>query len=393
MDLAHFNVWSKLSGINTDGDEDHDLFHNFTLPKKMKFRIVNTVFIWLTSAVQMFGQSNCTLANYQSAYKIPPASFPYFSGGSGITVSVQTNCSTLGNTTYNCGGLPYACSATAWWLNSATQYIRFTFSAPVSGLTILVNGTNQTEVFFFAASSGAISLSNYCTPDFAASAASVTDNAVPANGSIFTVNNSSGATTYTVTHNGLGSGSRVTLLDCIVPASNLPVELVSFKAECVAKNTVKLNWKTASERNNDFFTVERSGNGKNWSAIRNIEAGENSTQAQHYSFIDNADNSGLVYYRLKQTDIDGNYKHSVPVTVRSCNELADEVAIYPNPASEEFTVVGNGIRRLQLFNWSGAEVQSQSHDGIGEAKVNLGALPGGIYFLKVDEKIYRVIKE
>ncbi|MBK9283233.1 MAG: T9SS type A sorting domain-containing protein [Sphingobacteriaceae bacterium] len=352
----------------------------------MKFILIFIVFLSLNAYTQ-----TCNLGNYLTAYRIPVAAYPYFSVGSGITVSVQTNCGTLSNTSYNCGGSLYAGSSPAWWLNSAAQYIRFTFSAPVSYFTILVNGTNNTEVFYFAAATGAITISDYCTPDFTSVGATVTDNAIPANGSIFTSNNIVGSTTYTITHNGLGSGSRVTLLDCFVPTI-LPIELISFSAECVAKNVVNLKWETASENANKFFTVERSFDAEIWEEIQNIKSEGNSSQRQIYSYIDSPHDATNLYYRLRQTDLDGNYKHFAPVSVVNCFNK-DIVSIYPNPANDEITITGENLNEIKIYNGLGFEIKRILTHAEKSTKINIKDLPKGFYYINIGEKSYKLTKE
>lgn len=333
----------------------------------------------------------CTIANFQTATRIPASSFPYFSVSSGITVSVTTNCGTLSNVTYSCGGINYAGASPSWWLNASNQYIIFKFSAPVSKFTVLVNGTNQTEVFYFASNGGSPTITDYCSPDMVASANTVTDVVSPTIGAIISANVTS-ATNFTLTHNGLGSGSRVTLLDCFVPATVLPVELISFDADCISRDNVSLTWKTANELHNDHFTIERSVDAFHWIDLKNFPAGNSSASIQSYSFTDFSAQGELLYYRLKQTDHDGHYKHSGIVTVKNCS-LKNEVEVYPNPASNELTVSGRFIESIQLFNLTGTQKFYLNNPGSGKVKIDLSEFPAGIYFLKVGDKNYKIVKQ
>ena len=167
-------------------------------------------------SVVAFGQ--CNIANYATAFKIPPASFPY-TNGANITVSAAVvGANPLQNFTYNCGGVAYACSNPAWWLNNSNQSVTLTFSQPVCNLTVVVNGTGLNEEFYFTPNAGAVQCSNICTQNFAYTngGTSVICTGGNAVGSIITVDNPTGATQYVLTHNGLASGSRITLLDCYV---------------------------------------------------------------------------------------------------------------------------------------------------------------------------------
>lgn len=89
------------------------------------------------------------------------------------------------------------------------------------------------------------------------------------------------------------------------PAVPLPVTLVGFYAELFEDQNVMVNWSTASELNNDFFTLEKSRNGRDFVKLDEI-AGNGTTNLQNdYSFIDPSPYLGLSYYRLSQTDFDG----------------------------------------------------------------------------------------
>ncbi|MBK8705737.1 MAG: HYR domain-containing protein [Saprospiraceae bacterium] len=161
--------------------------------------------------------SGCNLSNYQTATLIGPGDFPYTSG-IGITVNATVNVPTLTNTTYTCNGNSFSTAPTAWWINATEHSITLTFSAPVNNFSMVVNGTNNTEVFTFTTTTGTISLSNYCTASFSVVGAGnqLQCNASGTNGTLVSINNPTGSTSYTITHNGLLAGSRITLLDCYV---------------------------------------------------------------------------------------------------------------------------------------------------------------------------------
>ena len=104
----------------------------------------------------------------------------------------------------------------------------------------------------------------------------------------------------------------------LVDNSNpLPVSLLSFTGECLDK-TVEVKWITASELNNDFFTIERSTDAMNWQTISTVTGAGNSNSITHYSVIDINKNFHTSYYRLKQTDFDGTSTSSSIITVRNC---------------------------------------------------------------------------
>ena len=98
---------------------------------------------------------------------------------------------------------------------------------------------------------------------------------------------------------------------CPVTIAILPVELLSFAAKEISGNLIQLDWKTASETNNDYFIVEKSTDGMNFTPIGLVKGSGNSTINHNYSFLDKK-NEGiqLYYYRLQQVDYDGTRNFS-----------------------------------------------------------------------------------
>jgi len=94
----------------------------------------------------------------------------------------------------------------------------------------------------------------------------------------------------------------------------LPIELISFTAR-VEEPWVRLDWATASERNNDYFTIERSADGEHFTDIHEEMGAGNSQQVLNYLTFDREPLTGLSYYRLRQTDFDGTSVRSEVVSV------------------------------------------------------------------------------
>ena len=115
----------------------------------------------------------------------------------------------------------------------------------------------------------------------------------------------------------------------------LPIELLSFSAECNDK-FINLFWSTASEKNNEFFTIERSTDAQNFYSVLTIKGANNSNSIINYSATDNSPLGGISYYRLKQTDIDGRYTYSQIIV--ACKDKLENINLsinlYPNPSIE-----------------------------------------------------------
>lgn len=112
--------------------------------------------------------------------------------------------------------------------------------------------------------------------------------------------------------------------------SPLPIELTTFKAEPCDEN-VCLSWSTATETNNDFFTIEKTLNGNQYEFVTTVNGAGNSTTTLHYSAIDHAPYEGVSYYRLKQTDFDGHFTYSNLEEVNFTKPDQFSLDVFPNP--------------------------------------------------------------
>ncbi len=118
----------------------------------------------------------------------------------------------------------------------------------------------------------------------------------------------------------------------------LPIELLSFTAIPTLNNSIQLNWQTATEVNNDFFTIERCITIPNWEEISRIDGAGNSSIYIKYNTIDNNPFIGTSYYRLKQTDYDGTTSYSQIVSV-NLDKITD-FEVYPSPAVDKLNFKG-----------------------------------------------------
>lgn len=118
----------------------------------------------------------------------------------------------------------------------------------------------------------------------------------------------------------------------------LPVEVNSFRATPLPNNTVKLDWMTESERNNDFFSIEQSTDGGDWNKIGEVKGAGNSLTQLAYEWTDFTPTNGLSYYRLQQTDYDGNSTYLDPVSVLREEKTNGKLSVSPNPARDHFVI-------------------------------------------------------
>lgn len=181
----------------------------------------------------------------------------------------------------------------------------------------------------------------------------------------------------------------------------LPVELLYFKV-IPHDNRVRLNWLTASEVNNDFFTVERSSNGIDYVAISTQKGSGTKKTPSSYSAYDNLPLHGTGYYRLKQTDFNGVYKYSPIVSLEFSAGL--EFLMFPNPVKsgegltfiihnalgKNFTVSISGLTGNEIYS---RLVAANSSDEKTEFTLDDLNLQSGVYCLKIQEGINTLVKK
>ena len=143
-----------------------------------------------------------------------------------------------------------------------------------------------------------------------------------------------GGTTGVAAAGDIISGAAVTAfspftLASISSSNPLPIELLEFNALLNANDDVELTWTTKSETNNDCFTIERSIDGIYFEPLFDIDGTGNSSIELNYSELDRNPLTGVSYYRLKQTDFDGNYSYS---EIRTISRDTKDIVIYPNPS-------------------------------------------------------------
>lgn len=166
----------------------------------------------------------------------------------------------------------------------------------------------------------------------------------------------------------------------------LPVELVAFKA-VKAENAVNVTWATASEKNNAYFSVERSADGKNFTAIGQVEGAGTTSLAKQYAFADKNPLSNVSYYRLKQVDFDGAAEFSQIVKVVNTKGPTASVNAFPNPTTALVNIEIGGLNEaatLQVIDLTGRVVAEQilAKDAT-KAQVNLASQPAGVYQVKL----------
>ncbi|GAC1375319.1 MAG: hypothetical protein NVSMB30_19230 [Hymenobacter sp.] len=327
----------------------------------------------------------------------------YFGVGSGTTTSANANgASFFGLYQFPTTGT-YDPTTIATSTATSTQYLEFSLT-PATGyklniptVTVVVKGKSTGPDSF----------------DFRASL----DNFVTSNVSIGTVSgakSNSGAilmgtlpaaflqTTQTITfrfygYNASNNGARDAdkpggiISDFTVSnAGPLPVELVDFAAQAVKNADAQLTWRTASEKNNDHFEVERSVDGVDFVKIGQVQGRGTAAAPTDYALTDagvGAKASGTLYYRLKQVDANGASTYS-PVRAVTFNQLsAPALGLFSNPATDaaqiDLTQLPSGSYRVRVLDGLGREVLGATMAAGLTHQLDLRALASGAYTVRV----------
>ncbi len=164
----------------------------------------------------------------------------------------------------------------------------------------------------------------------------------------------------------------------------LPVELTLFTGTASGKQ-VALNWATASEEANDFFAVERSADGVTFAAIGRVD-GRN--EAATYDFTDEQPATGVSYYRLGQTDLDGTVNHSEVIAV-AVNTVVTGAAVFPNPARTVFSLQLEGQWKesvqVTLLDHNGRALRTWGGAASGLNELYLPAMAPGLYRVRATD--------
>lgn len=163
----------------------------------------------------------------------------------------------------------------------------------------------------------------------------------------------------------------------------LPIELIAFDAEPTGPHAVRTYWSTASERDNDHYTVERSLDGAVWNAVGTVAGAGNSSVVLTYDLVDPQVFSDLVYYRLRQTDIDGASTVS-GIRVVHLDGISASPSVFPNPSEGWFTLSWGGPMdagiRYEVIDAAGRRVPFRMDPmGSSAGRFQLVDAPSGIY--------------
>lgn len=183
-----------------------------------------------------------------------------------------------------------------------------------------------------------------------------------------------------------------TIASGITDLGPLPIVLNSFDA-FKSENTITVSWQTASEENNDYFTIERAPDGINYETIATIAGAGNSKSLISYSFIDNNPLVGNSYYRLKQTDFDGAHEYFDAVSISYLNEEDLQIAWVPDSKTVTIDASGSmGYAKLQMVNMAGAVVKNV-YKLENNLSIDVSNLKRGMYIVSIIGGDARIVEK
>lgn len=173
--------------------------------------------------------------------------------------------------------------------------------------------------------------------------------------------------------------------------TSLPVEWISFQAEAIAASQVRLSWQTALEQQNAGFAVERSLDRETFTTIGEVASQGEGQMLRQYTYTDTRAPQRTVYYRLRQTDLDGEIHYSDLREVKAEAFRTAAIKLYPNPASEIVHVAGLTpvtLHTLRIVDMQGNELRRLRFTARsnGQLSMSLSDLSDGLYRILIDDR-------
>ncbi len=203
------------------------------------------------------------------------------------------------------------------------------------------------------------------------------------------------ASTGTVTATGLTIGNTYMLMVdgwggsvCNFTVSNwsatgiLGVSLTDFHLLSM-ENGNDIRWETATEKDNDYFVVQRSTDGVNFMDVQIIDGAGTKVSPTTYKYFDAYRLPGIVYYRLKQVDLDNTFTYSERISIARNN--TEVVSLYPNPVKDllTLTIEHQEPVEVQIYNINGTLIKTVFFQGEGSESqtIQTDQLNKGLYFM------------
>lgn len=358
----------------------------------------SSIFVWS-------GPSGSSVAGISNSLTSSSINLSFAAAGGSITVSATDGCTSATSSPYSV--TPVVCNNTLGGNSDGFAFAPFcglSLVGPAAGPLVLGPITGAPTFCSNLGANYSITVSSGFATNYTwAGPSGYNINSIISRGTLSTVNmqltNTSGNVLVTVT-DGCSTVSAtplpVTSVSCdfafggnndgfataLLIDQPLPVELLDFSARLI-KGKVYLNWSTATEINNHFFTVQRSTDGVEFSQLEKVDGAGNSIERKFYQAIDDQPYKGISYYRLKQTDFDGTSTFPSKVIFIDYNSADTSIQLFPNPATETFFKFDSPdiVTTIEVKDMTGRTVL-RYEPNIREGRVEMPTLSPGTYIIR-----------
>ncbi|OQP42447.1 hypothetical protein A4D02_12815 [Niastella koreensis] len=251
-------------------------------------------------------------------------------------------------------GVAVGSEAPAWTGGASTYSYNFNTTYLIVMQYNVANGNNNDDVYLWVNPSLS-GVPNTASPD----ASHLSSNGEVSNGSTFTgliFNQATSGGGYNTANAGFdafrvsyGATPSIAWTNLAAASGSLPVTLTSFNADNDGVST-KLIWNVTQETNFASYVIEKSTDGRSFTAIGTVKA----TNQNTYSFTDGSNSDNNSYYRLKMVDIDGGFKYSYIVSIKS--RLNANISLSPNPVKNNVMIQHPKViteGHIQIFSSNG----------------------------------------
>jgi len=168
-------------------------------------------------------------------------------------------------------------------------------------------------------------------------------------------------------------------------SSTLPVSFTSFTASR-SESDVLLKWSTAAENENDHFDIERSYNGVNWNLVGTIKGAGSSSSRSSYSFTDrNSSSSSVVYYRLRQVDMNGAFEFSAIRALRTGDDMPARIYASGKNVNIELNKEIKNMVTVKIMNTNGQMIDQQVFESGYRMSINLAGKSAGVVIVNISD--------
>jgi len=182
---------------------------------------------------------------------------------------------------------------------------------------------------------------------------------------------------------GAAGGRSFSIGNLSWTGSTLPVAFAHFSGQKIADGIVSLKWKTENEVNVSKYEIERSTDGNNF-----ISAGFINTLSPdgNYVFTDYTPTEGVLFYRIKEIDLDARFQYSSIIALRFTTGVKPGITVFPSPANQYIYITTNDnsqLNKIMIFTSDGKMLLQKNNPG---NRIDISNLPAGLFRVKTVSK-------